>query len=182
MSRRFTVAAAVAVLFGCGVGIGGAPAAEVSCANATEIPTPATLAAANAAIVCLVNAERAKRGIPRLTVAKALTRAAAAHTADMLKRKYFSHISPAGTTPRRRIQRAGYLLKRTSAVNETLAVGIAAQASPAQLLKSLMDDGPHRRIVLSRAYRNIGVGLVIGYPSATPPDQSTTLTITYGRH
>ena len=89
MSRRFTIAAAVAVLFGGGVGIGSAPAAAVSCANAAEMPTAETLAAANAAIVCLVNAERAKRGIPRLTVAKALTRAAAAHSADMVERKYF---------------------------------------------------------------------------------------------
>ena len=52
---------------------------------------------------------------------------------------------------------------------------------PAQLVKALMDDGPHRRIVLSRAYRNMGVGLVLGYPSATALDQTTTLAITYGR-
>ena len=182
MSRRLTIAAAVAVLFGGGVGIGSAPAAAVSCPNAAEMPTPETpAAAADAVIVCLVNAERAKRGIPRLTVAKALTRAAAAHSADMVKRKYFSHVTPAGTTPRGRIQRAGYLLTRTSAVNETLSIGVAERAVPAQLVQALMDDGPHRRIVLSRAYRNMGVGLVLGYPSASAGDQATTLTITYGR-
>ena len=181
MSRRLTIAAAVAVFFGGALGFASATAAEPSCAYASDLPAPATLQAANDAVLCLVNAERAKRGIARLKVAPALTRAAQAHSADMVKRQYFSHVTPGGWTPRRRIQRAGYVRKRAGSVNETIAIGVAERSAPAALVRSLLDDLPHRRIVLSRRYRNIGVGLVLGYPTVDPPDQSTTLTVTYGR-
>lgn len=182
MPRRVRITAAVAVLCGCLPGTAGAAAAASPCPNATVVPTAATLLQAREAVLCLINAERTKRGVPKLRVSPQLRRAALAHSADMVRRHYFSHITPAGLAPRARIKRTGYINKNNPAsVNETLAIGSGELAAPAALVRQLIDDAPHRRIVVSRRYRDIGIGLILGYAADAARAGGVTLTVNYGR-
>lgn len=161
---------------------GNATSTSRACAGAADLPTAAGLQAASAAVVCLVNAQRTKRSIPALRVSRRLARAALAHSADMVRRGYFSHVSPDGGTPRLRVKRAGYIRKvKDGKINETLATGVGERGTAAELVARLLSDGPHRRILLSREYRDLGVGFVLGSAIAEPPDASTTLTINFGR-
>ena len=181
MSRRVRITATIAVLFGFLPGAASAPAASPTCPNATTVPTAATLQQARDAVLCLINAEREKRNVPKLRVSPQLRRAALAHSSDMLKRHYFSHITPGGLAPRQRIKRTGYI-RATSpgAINETLAIGSGELSTPAALVRQLIDDPPHRRIVVSRRYRDVGIGLLLGYAADAARTGGVTLTIDYG--
>jgi uncharacterized protein YkwD len=172
---------AIAVLLACLPGAARASDVTSACPNAMLMPSAAAVQQSDDAVLCLVNAERAERGIAPLRTSHQLTRAALAHSTDMVKRRYFSHVTPAGLAPLQRVKRTGYLRKRTrGVVNETLAIGTAQLSTPAALVRSLMDDLPHRRIVLGRRYRDVGVGLVVGYPIGDDTPDGATLTIDYG--
>ncbi len=143
--------------------------------------TPATLAQATTGLVCLINAERTKRGIPALRLSFQLRKAAVAHSKDMVAHQFFSHTSRDGATPRKRVQRTGYFRKgKRGQLNETIVLGAGADASPARLAKKLFGHPPHKKIALSRLYRDVGAGLVLGYPLPTSSDTNTTLTVNYG--
>lgn len=181
MPHRLRIAIVVAVSLACLPGAASASAATSSCPNATLVPSAATLRQASDAVLCLINAARAQRGVPALRVSSLLTRAAAAHSADMVRRHYFSHITPGGLAPRQRVSRTGYLRKsRAGAVNETLAIGDGDLSTPSSLVRLLMQDLPHRRIVLGRSFRDVGLGLVLGYPIGGASAGGVTLTVDYG--
>ena len=56
----------------------------------------------------LINDERAKAGLPALTVDAKLTAAAKAHATDMLCNNYLSHSGQNGSTPQSRAEAAGF--------------------------------------------------------------------------
>jgi Uncharacterized protein with SCP/PR1 domains len=56
----------------------------------------------------LINDERAKTGLPALTVDAKLTTAAKDHAKDMLCNNYLSHIGLNGSTPQSRVEAAGF--------------------------------------------------------------------------
>jgi len=145
-------------------------------------PTAASLRpAAAAAVLCLVNAERAKRGLTALTASSPLTTAAAFHSTDMVRRKYFSHVAPGGLDVRRRVARTGYLRGSHHAVlGETIVYGSDAFGSPAGLVEDLMRSRRHRAIILGR-YHDIGVGLTLGAPIYGRDNAGSTLSLNFGR-
>src|SRR5206468_2193022 len=51
------------------------------------------------AVLCLQNAERRRHGLSSLKVESALSKAAYRHTRDMVRRRYFGHVSPRGSGP-----------------------------------------------------------------------------------
>jgi uncharacterized protein YkwD len=160
-----------------------APATPVeTCAGATDVPTDQTTRqAASDAVLCLINVERAERGLAAVRVSTLLTSAAVFHAGDMVRRKYFSHITPSGQGLLKRIMRTGYLRgARRPQLGETLAWGSDMYASPAELVESLMESAEHKAIVLDGRFRDIGVGLVLGAPM---DDMGTgdTLTLNFGR-
>lgn len=181
MLRRSAIAVAIAVLW-CGVlGSGTAVAAKSGCAQAASIAVPTTLEQASDSVLCLVNGERARRGLVPLRASRLLNRSARAHSRDMVARQYFSHVTPAGVSVRQRIARSGYLRKRCACkVAETIAWGTEAQATPAELVRSFMASPGHKRILLDRRYRDIGVGLVLGVQGGATGN-GATLTLDFGR-
>lgn len=56
----------------------------------------------------LINDERAKTGLPALSVNAQLVAAAKAHATDMLCNNYFSHLGLNGSTPQSRVEAAGF--------------------------------------------------------------------------
>lgn len=158
-------------------GAGAAGATTTGCARATAVADDArALRHARDAVLCLVNRERARRGRPRLRASRALARAAGAHSREMASRGYAGHVSPSGAGAAARARRAGY--GRARLVGETIAWGARRRGSPAALVRALMRSPAHRRLLLDRRFREIGVGLSARTPRAGP---GATLTIALGR-
>lgn len=104
-------------------------------------------------VVQLVNAERARAGLPRLAPSSALQTAAQGHACDNAGRNVMTHKGSDGSSVGARVRRAGY---RPSSVNENVAYGYR---SAAQAVSLWMGSPPHRKNILSPKTREIGVGL-----------------------
>jgi uncharacterized protein YkwD len=68
-------------------------------------------------IYALINQERVGKRVPRLQLDAKLSKIARAHSADMARRKYFSHENPDGDDPMARGRRAGFECRRRSGDN-----------------------------------------------------------------
>ncbi|MBV7275338.1 SafA/ExsA family spore coat assembly protein [Clostridium sp. PL3] len=104
-------------------------------------------------VVTLVNAERAKAGLPPLKANWQLSRIARYKSQDMIDKGYFSHTSPTYGSPFTMIQSFGI---NFSAAGENIAMG---QQTPEQVMTAWMNSPGHRSNILSPAYSEIGVGL-----------------------
>ncbi|MET9337353.1 CAP domain-containing protein [Nonomuraea sp. NPDC003804] len=120
----------------------GAPLLEVS-------PTLA------AQVVRLTNAERVRKGCAPLRVDRRLTSSARAHSVEMAESGRFAHDSPDGSSPWRRMERAGY---RDGAA-ENIGRGYS---SAEEAVRGWMGSPAHRRNLLHCGYRAVGVGVVSG--------------------
>jgi uncharacterized protein YkwD len=157
-----------------------APAAAAGCANADLRPGEGSEAVLSKATVCLINRERTRRRMRSLRTNKRLSRAAVSHTRDMIRRHYFEHESQTGQNVVDRLLSTGYLGKVTSwLVGENLAWGIGSRSSPRQIVTSWMNSPGHRRNMLNRRFREIGIGVVFSTPARNAP-QSATYTTTFG--
>ncbi|PSM40662.1 stress protein [Streptomyces dioscori] len=123
--------------------------------------TPGTLARTAAEVRALTNAERAAAGLPPLAEDPLLTRAAQAHSADMVARAFYSHTAPDGSEPWDRAAAAGSP-RRT--IGENIACG---QRSPAEVVRGWMDSPGHRANILKPAFTHLGVGFAGGGPAGT---------------
>ena len=179
MSRGVTLATAIVVLLGCWVGTTGA-AAQAGCARAAAATKSDTLAQSNEAILCLINHERTRRGLRAVRLSAPLSRAALAHSTDMVAHNYFAHESLDGRTARQRVLKTGYFKGGAGRVDEALALGWQERSSPRQLMRSLMNSQTHRRVLLGRLSRDVGIGLVLGAPTIDMPG-GATLTLDFAR-
>lgn len=105
----------------------------------------------------LINAERAKRGLRKLTLNSRLSKASESHSKDMAVNNYFSHTGLDGSSFTDRISRTGY---KWSAAGETLYAGGGPYNTPAACVKAWLNSPGHRAILLSKAYTQIGLGYV----------------------
>ncbi len=106
-------------------------------------------------LVKRINQARRARGLRPLLVASGLVRAARGHARAMARRGFFSHSSPDGTSPSRRISRtyAG------SPVGETL-LWATTPLTAREALARWLASGSHRRVLLFRSFRHIGLAAV----------------------
>ena len=111
----------------------------------------------------LLNDIRREHQLPQFTFSAALRKSARAHSADMLARQYFEHNAP-GETFDQRIRK--YL--NSSLVGENIAWGTGRHATPAGLVKLWMNSPPHRRIILMKGLRRVGLGVAIGKFAGSP--------------
>jgi uncharacterized protein YkwD len=118
--------------------------AGVRNANALEAPLLAKL-----------NATRRSQGLPVLRRSGALARAAADHARAMGQRGFFSHSSADGTSAVTRIRR----YYRGSAVGEAI-LWRSPDVSAAEAIQMWLNSPPHRAILLSRGYREVGFAAV----------------------
>ncbi|MFD5636431.1 CAP domain-containing protein [Streptomyces sp. NPDC127077] len=123
--------------------------------------SPAGLDRTAREVVALTNAERASAGLPPLTADATLTTAAQAHSADMVARDFYAHISPEGGRPWDRAAAAGSTHR---AIGENIACG---QRSPAEVVQGWMDSPGHRANILKRDFTHIGIGLAGGGRAGT---------------
>jgi uncharacterized protein YkwD len=185
MLRRTAVASAIAAL---AAGVpGGATAAKKNraageCAWAGSIAVDeATREEAIDAVLCLVNRERAARGVAAVRASNPLESAAVGHSDAMVSAKFFSHSSRNGDNVQRRVARTGYGRSASPFVGETIAWGSGAFATPAQLVGSFLSSPEHRQIMLDRRFRDVGVGIALGAPRPAVAGDATTVTLDFGR-
>lgn len=146
----------------------------------SEAPVSSNTTAPATTILCLVNAERTSRGLKALKRNRRLDRAALAHSRDMVRRRYFAHNSPSGTTPLQRIRRARYVPRgRAFVVGENLAFGSGQLSTPRVILQSWLDSPAHRANLLDPDYRELGIGIAPGTPTRGP-GAGATFTTAYG--
>jgi uncharacterized protein YkwD len=144
----------------------GAHAATPHCGGANLVPSAANGAQVRHATLCLLNVERRRRHLPRLRTQPALANAATAYAGLMVRERFFGHVSPAGTTMTIRIRNTSYLRSAHRwSLGENLAWGAGNGASPAQIVNAWMHSPPHRRNVLDRRFRHIGIGVADGAPT-----------------
>jgi uncharacterized protein YkwD len=175
VSRARTLLVAAATL---AVALGAATDSQAaSCANATAPAASLTATTAGAAVRCLVNGERAGRDLPALAPSERLGAAAGAHSADMVARRYFDHVSPGGGTLTDRVRRAGYA-GRT--LGEDIGWGTYELGTPAAIVRAWMHSPPHRAVILSSRFREIGVGMTLGTPTE-PTDDGAVYVLDLGR-
>ena len=105
-------------------------------------------------VVRLVNAERAKYGLPALTEDWELSRVARYKSQDMHDNRYFAHNSPTYGTPFQMIHAFGLSYR---AAGENIAMGYQ---TPAAVVAGWMNSEGHRANILSSSYTKIGVGYV----------------------
>ena len=147
---------------------------QANCSGTTLEPRPDNVAAVKSATLCLLNAERAARKLAPLRSNQLLARAAAAHSRDMVARAYFSHTSLSGADFVERIRRTGYTrAARSWTVGENLAWGSGPLAVPREIVQSWMESPGHRANILSRSFREVGLGITLGVPVAGGGDGAT---------
>jgi len=138
-----------------------------SCANADLAPARANLATVAEATLCLLNGERADRGLKALALDRDLQQAALGHGNDMVDHRYFAHDGRDGSRPADRIRSAGYLRSGGAwRIGENLAWGTGDLATPRAIMAAWMASPGHRANILQRAYREIGFGVVAGNPDS----------------
>jgi uncharacterized protein YkwD len=146
----------------------GAPAAASAngCTGADSDPAALGQAATARTTLCLLNRERAARGLRKLRADSKLRRAADGHAGDMVAKHYFDHTSKSGASFVTRIKRTGWTKSRRSwTVGENIGYGSGSLATPREMVKGWMDSSGHRANILARQFKMIGIGVANGAPT-----------------
>jgi uncharacterized protein YkwD len=179
MVRRRCGAGVIALLFAALVLPVGVSDAQDACVGATTVPNDdAARHTATRAVLCLINRVRVANGLRRVRRSPMLGAAARAHSEDMVQRKYFGHAGPRGDTLDDRVRRSGYAAAHPRyAAGEALAWG--SFSSPEILVRALLQSPEHRRILLDRRAREVGLGLTLGAPRDGVDGPSSTLVLDF---
>ena len=147
------------------------------CANADLAPDGGNLSTISDATFCLLNAERAARGLTALEPDRQLQRAALLHGGDMVDHQYFAHEGRDGSKPAERIRAAGYLSSGAAwRIGENLAWGTGDLATPRSIMSAWMHSAGHRANILMPQYRQIGFGVIAGNPNGRDGSGATYVT------
>jgi uncharacterized protein YkwD len=157
-----------------------AHSAAAACRDANAIPTSATVADAQDAVLCLVNRERKRRGKRQLRDSAALRSAAAGHSRDMVARGYFDHNSPGGRDVVDRVMAAHWASRRSAwRLGENIAWGTGDYATPRHIVALWMGSSGHRANILDGRFREAGAGVAAGAPQPTR-GRGATYTMDFG--
>jgi uncharacterized protein YkwD len=139
-----------------------AHAAATGCAGANARPSANNSALIDSATLCLMNRLRASHGMHSLHDNSALAAIATGQAGDMVRGDYFGDNSISGASPLSRIKASGYSVP-TSRVRlltaQNIGWGTGPNATPAGIVAAWMLSPPHRQIILTAAYRDVGVGV-----------------------
>ena len=117
---------------------------------------PPGAAALRAAVLDLVNSERAGRGLAPLRMAPALQQAAQSHACDSAGRNRMGHDGSDGSTLANRAKREGYRYRELA---ENVAQGYPNASA---VMQGWMGSPGHRRNILSSGLREAGLGIAVG--------------------
>jgi alpha-tubulin suppressor-like RCC1 family protein len=160
----------------------------MACANADTPATQLSQAAAEEAVLCLINEQRLAVGSPALAFDPKLRAAARAHAEAAATLKWWAgggppvHVNPqTGSTPASRIKAAGYCQGVNSPpTNENCYAAYyrggpqyQTGTTPRAAVTWWMNSQDHRTTLLDPVYRESGVGVVPGVAEIGPePDRA----------
>ena len=131
--------------------------AAIAAPVATASHSHAKLAARS--IVAEINTIRAQHGLRALRLVRPLTAAAGQHSTEMGSRGYFSHDSADGTSFWKRVEGFyGAHGFRYWSVGENL-LWSSGTLSPAEAVTMWMNSPPHRKNLLEKDWRQIGLSV-----------------------
>jgi uncharacterized protein YkwD len=114
----------------------------------------ARLSHAERSVVKRVNKLRARYGVHSLRSDTRLSRAADAHSRDMLHADFFAHNSSNGTSTYDRVRR----YRRSNLIGETLAyMPVAGDTSPRSIMRMWINSPGHLAVLTTGRFRRIGV-------------------------
>jgi uncharacterized protein YkwD len=143
-------------------------AAGDSCNDGGLMPDDSNIAQLNAAILCLVNAERADNGLPALNHVAELDQSSQGMCQRMVAEHFFSHETPDGKTVVDRVKPTGYIPNSGDwVVGENLAWGSGALSTPQSIVNGWMNSPGHRANILAPDYKDIGMATCMGSPTTT---------------
>ncbi|WP_240136816.1 CAP domain-containing protein [Streptomyces sp. MUM 178J] len=132
------------------------PSASRSAERTTPTAEAGSKAEAEAAaVLSIVNAERAKAGCSAVRADGALANLAEGHSQDMKDRGFFDHTNPDGESPWDRAAEAGV----SNLGGENIARG---QADAEAVMNAWMNSDGHRANILNCEYKTLGIGVVLG--------------------
>ena len=115
-------------------------------------------------VLRLHNRTRVAHGLKALCLQPDLTRAARAHSQEMLDKDYATHESYDGETVKHRLVRFGYTFGVYSyyAYGENIAWGCGSYGSPGSIFDWWMHSPGHSGNILDMRYRQVGIGVRTG--------------------
>lgn len=96
-------------------------------------------------MLSMINKARVNRGVRRLDVKPIVARRAAGHSRDMARKRRLYHSDPLSRQVRG---------LRWRVVGENVGVG----SSPSRLFKAFMHSKGHKRNILNRSFKRVGIG------------------------
>jgi uncharacterized protein YkwD len=177
MSFRLSIPRFTAILAICVAAIALAATAFASTASASPCTKfgdakPGTISSGKAerAIHCLVNRQRERHGLHRLSYNYKLTTAAGRHSNYMVSHHCFLHQCPGEASPETRLRLAGYLtgVLRSWSYGENIAWGEDKRyGTPHDIVQAWMHSPEHRANILNPRFKRIGVGIIWESPAGS---------------
>ena len=127
-------------------------------------------------VVLELNRVRVAHGLTTLSVSPGLRAAARGHSRAMLEQGFFAHDSADGTVFSERIRRH-YASRgwRMWSVGEALLASEGHEVNAHAIVAAWLDSPPHREIILSRTWRDMGIGAL--YAPTAPNEYGGAATI-----
>ena len=148
---------------------------STKCPGADVLPTRANGTKVRTATLCLLNKVRAIAGLRTFKNRRVLRRIAAAHSRDMVIRRYFDHTEPPSRTLLARLNSVHW----AGSAGENIGYGTAYYATARSMMWAWMHSTGHRDNILDPTYRWVGIAVSIGAP--TGDDQfAATYTTDFG--
>ncbi len=142
------------------------PAAPASCPDGDLAPAAANLDRVRAAILCLINQQRAAAQVGPLRESAGLDAAAVRESDGMVAGNYFDHVAPTGVGLLDRVLGAGYATAGAIVgLAENIAAGSGPLATAAATVAAWMASPGHRANILDAGFRDAGVGVTVGTPA-----------------
>jgi uncharacterized protein YkwD len=138
------------------------------CQNTELAPEAGNLPLIQAAVLCLINTERAQNGDAPLVRNRQLEEAAEGHSQELIAADYFGHVSPGGLTPVDRIRTTGYIPSPQDGyvIGENLAWGTFTLATPQAIVSAWLASPEHLANILEAQYSETGIGVVPAVPAS----------------
>jgi uncharacterized protein YkwD len=126
-------------------------------------PHQATATQLRKATICLFNRVRADHGLRPVRRSARLATLAQGYAGTLARYKFFSHTTPAGRTFAQRVYSARYVRGTAWEVGEVLAWA-PGRPTPHREVLAWLNSPPHREIIPTGAYRDVGVGVTFAAP------------------
>jgi uncharacterized protein YkwD len=144
-----------------------------ACTGANLWPTSTNTARIQSATLCLIDRVRLAHGLRALRANRRLRAVAMSQVRSMVRLNYFADVRPSGLTPLALILASSYGRgARSVSAAQSVGWGTQTLATPAQMVAGWLRSPPHRAIILTRKFRDAGIGAIAAAPAMVAQGQA----------